>query len=106
MATAADVKRIAMGLEGTIAAPHFDRIAYRVKRIYATVGGDKLNLNLLPDEQEFKVMMAPNLYAAIPGGWGRQGWTIMSLPNAPTEELEAALRMAWEHGRSSRPKGR
>jgi len=106
MATAADVKRIAMGLEGTISAPHFDRTAFRVNRIYATVGGGTLNLKLSPDEQDFKVMMAPDLYAPISGAWGRQGWTTLSLPAAPIAELEAALRMAWEHGRATKARGR
>ena len=106
MATAADVNRIAMGLDGTIAAPHFDRTAYRVRRIYATVGGGTLNLKLSPDEQDFKVMMAPDLYAPISGAWGRQGWTTLSLPAAPIEDLEASLRMAWEHGRATKARGR
>lgn len=106
MATAEDVHRIAMGLEGTQSAPHFDRTAYRVKRIYATVGASTLNLKLSTDEQEFKVMMAPDLYRPIAGGWGRQGWTTLSLGAAAIEDLEAALRMAWEHGRASRPRAR
>jgi len=88
MATAADVKRIAMRFEGTLAAPHFDRTAYRVKRIYATVGSGTLNLKLSPDEQDFKVMMAPELYAPLSGGWGRQGWTTLNLPATTIEELE------------------
>ena len=106
MATAADVNRIAMGLEGTLAAPHFDRTAYRVRRIYATVGGGSLNLKLSPDEQDFKLMLAPELYAPVAGGWGRQGWTTLSLPRASIEELAAALRMAWEHGRAAKGRSR
>jgi hypothetical protein len=106
MATAADVARIALGLEGTTSAPHFDRTAFKVKRIYATVGGGTVNLNLTPDEQEFKVMLGPEIFAPIPGGWGRAGWTMADLAKVDLPELEAALRMAWEHGRASKPKGR
>jgi len=106
MATAADVERLAMVLDGTASVPHFDRTAYRVKRIYATLGAGTLNLKLSPEEQDLKVMLAPDLYAPIPGGWGRQGWTTLNLPSAPLAELEAALRMAWEHGRATTPRRR
>jgi len=68
VATAADVKRIAMGLEGTTSAPHFDRTAYKVKRIYATLAADAktANLKFTPDEQEFKCMLAPDAFAPVP----------------------------------------
>ena len=61
MATAADVRKLALALEGTTEHPHFDRAAFKVKRIYATlaVDGKSLNLNLTPEEQEFKTMLAP-----------------------------------------------
>jgi hypothetical protein len=41
MATAKDFRRIAFSLEGTIEAPHFDRAAFTVRRIYATPDGGK-----------------------------------------------------------------
>ncbi len=47
-------------------------------------------------------MMAPDLFAPIPSGWGRQGWTVLDVASANSEELDAALRMAWEHGRARR----
>jgi hypothetical protein len=106
MATAADVKRLAMALEGTTSAAHFDRTAFKVKRIYATAGEGTLNLNFLPEEQEFKVMMAPEVFNPISNAWGRNGWTAVDLSKIGLAELESALRMAWEHGRSTRPKGR
>lgn len=103
-----DVTRIAMRLEGTIAAPHFDRTAFKVRRIYATLASDGsgLNLMLTPDEQAFKVMLAPEIYAPIPNGWGRNGATSVDLGSIGLDELEAALRMAWEHGRAIKPRGR
>jgi hypothetical protein len=104
MASTADVKRVAMALEGTTSAPHFDRTAFKVRRIYATLGAASINLNLTPDEQEFKVMMAPEIYSQIPNGWGRNGWTSVDLRAIGLDELEAALTMAWEHGRASKPK--
>jgi hypothetical protein len=56
MATAKDLRRIALSLTGTMEAPHFDRTAFRVARIYATLAADGRTANLMfaPDEQEFK----------------------------------------------------
>ena len=36
MATATDLRRIALSLDGTVEAPHMDRSALKVARIYAT----------------------------------------------------------------------
>jgi hypothetical protein len=108
MATATDVKRIAMSLAGTASAPHFDRLAYKVRRIYATVaaGGNSINLMLSPDAQAFKTMMAPKIYSQIPNAWGRNGATAVNLGAISLPELEAALLMAWEHGRAAKARGR
>jgi hypothetical protein len=47
MATARDFRRIALSLEGTTEAPHFDRTAFKVRRIYATLAGDDRAANLM-----------------------------------------------------------
>jgi hypothetical protein len=106
MATKADVDRIAMGLDGTTSAPHFDRLAYKVRRIYATVRDRSMNLMLTPDEQAFKVMLAPEIFAPVPNAWGRNGATMVDLSRIGLDELEASLRMAWEHGRAVKPRNR
>ena len=102
MATAADVRKLALSLEGTTEHPHFDRTAFKVKRIYATLAADgkSLNLNLKPEEQEFKTMLAPEVFSAIPNKWGTSGWTTVTLKAIGRAELKAALEMAWEHGRA------
>ena len=42
-----------MALPGTVSAPHFDRTAFKVKRIYATLTADgrSANLKFTPEEQ-------------------------------------------------------
>jgi hypothetical protein len=102
MATASDVRKLALGLEGTTEHPHFDRAAFKVKRIYATLAADgkSLNLKLTPEEQEFKTMMAPEIFSQIPNAWGRQGWTRVDLKTIGKAELAAALATAWQHGRA------
>jgi hypothetical protein len=99
MATAKDLRRIALSLEGTSEAPHFDRAAFKVARIYATLAADgrTANLKLSPDEQEFKCMLAPEAFAPVPGGWGKQGWTTARLSALSAAELGDVLETAWRH---------
>lgn len=99
MATADDLVRLAMALEGTTSAPHFDRTAFKVKRTFATLAADRasVNLKLTPDEQELKCLTAPESFEPVPNAWGRQGWTTVRLAAIPVDELEAALKLAWTH---------
>ena len=100
MATAANLRRTALSLAGTIEAPHFDRAAFKVARIYATLAADgqTANFRFTPDEQEFKCMLAPEAFAPVPNAWGKQGWTTVTLSKLSAAELKAALAMAWAHG--------
>jgi hypothetical protein len=107
MTTAAQFRRIALSLEGTSEAPHFDRAAFKVKRIYATLAADgrTANLKFAPDEQEMKCLLAPEAFAQIPNAWGKQGWTTVTLAKASAAELRAALEMAWLHAVPTKPGG-
>ena len=55
MSTGNDLRRIASSLEGTTEAPHFDRTAFRAKRIYVTLAADEKTANFMftPEQQEF-----------------------------------------------------
>lgn len=108
MATARDLRRIALSLEGTVEAPHFDRTAFKVRRIYATLAADgkTVNLMLTPDEQALKCLVAPDLYTPVPNAWGRNGATTVMLARIGTGELRAALETAWAHAVGSKPRRR
>lgn len=99
MADAEHFARIALALPDVTSAPHFDRTAFKVKRIFATLAVDGLSANLkfTPDEQEFKCQLAPEIFQAIDNGWGRQGWTTMQLAPATEDDIGAALEMAHAH---------
>jgi hypothetical protein len=99
MATAKDLRRIALSLEGTTEAPHFDRAAFKVARIYVTLAanGRTANFKLTSDEQELKCLLAPEAFVPLPNAWGQQGWTTVKLSALSTAELKAALEMAWRH---------
>jgi hypothetical protein len=100
MATAADLRRAALALEGTVEAPHFDRAAFKAARIYVTLApdGKAANFKFTPEEQEFKCMLAPQAFAPIANAWGRQGWTTATLSRLSKAELQDALKIAWAHG--------
>lgn len=108
MATARDLRRIALSLEGTSEAPHFDRTAFKVVRIYATLAadGNTANFKFTPDEQALKCTTAPEAFAPVPNAWGDQGWTTATLAALSSAELRHALEMAWRHGSATAPRKR
>ena len=108
MATGKDLRRLALSLEGTTEAPHFDRAAFKAARIYVTLAADgcTANFKFTPDEQEFKCMMAPEAFAPVPNAWGKQGWTVATLSKLSSAELRSALETAWAHGMQKKAKRR
>lgn len=104
MSTGRDLRRLALALEGTIEAPHFDRAAFKVARIYVTLAADgrTANFKFTPDEQDFRCMMAPEAFSPIPNAWGRQGWTAAKLSALTIDDLTAALQMAWQHAQAKK----
>jgi len=93
MATAKDFRRVALSLEGTTEAPHFERTAFRVRRIYATLAPDgrTANVMLTPDEQALKCEVAPEAFSRIPNAWGERGATTATLAKLPVAELRNVL---------------
>jgi hypothetical protein len=108
MASVKDLRRIALSLEGTTEAPHFDRVAFKVARIYVTLASDGRTANFMftPDEQEFKCMMAPDAFIPVPNAWGKKGATTATLSKLKPAELKNALEMAWAHARPKKPRRR
>ena len=97
MSTSADLRRLALSLDGTIEAPHFERTAFRVRRIYVTLAADGKTANFMfsPEQQEFKCLLAPEAFAPVPNAWGRRGATTAILAALSIAELDDALRTAW-----------
>ena len=98
-ATASDFERIAGSLDGTTTARHFDRTAFRVARIYATLPRDGETANLLFTrlDQEAFCERFPRGFAPVPGGWGRMGYTTVTFAAVTPAQLEEALRRAWSN---------
>lgn len=105
MATAADLRRLALALADAAEVPHVDRAAFRTpRRIFVTLAPDEFTANLMldPMQQELLVAARPDAFAPVPGGWGAMGATTVTLAKVSVPELHAALIDA--HARASAPK--
>jgi hypothetical protein len=95
-----DFRRIALSLEGAEEGSHFGQADFRVGgRIFATLAAEKQgygNLMLTPDQQAAFVAEAPEIFLAIPGGWGRNGATHVRLAATHEDQLHGALQAAWK----------
>jgi hypothetical protein len=97
MATAKDFRRIALALPGTTEASHFERTAFKVRRIYATLAPDGRSANFMfsPEEQALECELAPETFSPIPNAWSARGVTTARLSALTVAELRNALEMAW-----------
>jgi len=101
MATADDLRRIAMSFEGVAEYPHFDRRAFKARVTFATLATDGLtaNLKFALDEQALKCAVQPEAFTPLDNAWGRQGWTLAKLGALGQAELGAALTIAYAHAK-------
>jgi hypothetical protein len=73
MITPEETKEMALSLEGTDEKPHFDRIAFTVKKkIFATLSLKGETLNLMFDPQTQFIFCPPNsdVIFPVPNKWG------------------------------------
>lgn len=97
--TAADFRRIALGLPETVEGSHFKQPDFRVGgKIFATLALESEGYGVLllsPEDQAGMVEDEPEVFSPVPGGWGRKGSTRVSLAHVAPDILEAALKAAW-----------
>lgn len=95
--TAETLARLALALEGTSEAPHFDRRAFRTRTIYATLAADgqTANLKLDRDQQEHWCALLPEALAPVPNRWGIRGWAVLRLDRLSEDQIASLLRLAW-----------
>lgn len=105
-AKASDLRRLALALDGTTEAPHFDRAAFKVMRIYVTLAADgkTANFKFTRDEQALKCTVAADAFAPVPNAFGKQGWTTATLSKLTIPELKSALEMAHAHALPTKAK--
>ncbi len=96
-----DFRRLALSLPGTIEGSHSRHPDFRVgRRIFATLGYPDAAwgmVKLTLEQQTRLVETAPDVFAPVPGGWGRRGSTHVRLAQAGETALADALTMAWRN---------
>ncbi|HEX4737459.1 MAG TPA: MmcQ/YjbR family DNA-binding protein [Allosphingosinicella sp.] len=99
MASADDFRRIALSFPGAEEKAHVNHPDFRVGgKIFATLGypnGDWGMVQLMPEQQEDFMTLAPSAFQPAAGAWGRKGSTLVRLDTVPDDLLETALQAAW-----------
>jgi hypothetical protein len=108
--TQQDFRQIALSLEGAEEGSHMGAPDFRVGgRIFATLASQSQgygNLMLTPEQQAAFIEEAPDVFLAIPGGWGRMGATHIRLKLASEDVLTGALRTAWQTRKDANAKAK
>jgi len=98
--TAAQFRRIVLGLAGVVEASHMSHPDFRAAngRIFATLLDDETRgmASLTPDQQADFMSRAPKVFIPAAGAWGRGGSTLIDLKSAEPELIGEAVTMAWQ----------
>src|SRR6185436_3661617 len=107
--TAAQFRRIVLGLAGVFEASHMSHPDFRAAngRIFATLSEDETRgmVSLTPDQQAAFMSRAPAMFVPAAGAWGRGGSTMIDLKSADAEIVGEAVTLAWQRI-SAMPAGR
>lgn len=95
MPTPADVRKIALSLDGVTQIDHFARPAWRTKkRIFAVMRPDGLYLNLPEERKQFLFEADPRTFVKYM--WGKTANVIVQIDRTSKKELDVLIREAWE----------
>lgn len=94
-----DLRRLALALPEAEEKSHFDRPDFRVRgAIFASLKNPRIGVvKLTRAQQEVMAAAEPDLFSAVPGGWGLKGWTEIYLEYADEAALKSALTAAWKN---------
>jgi hypothetical protein len=94
-------RREALALPQTVESSHGGHPDFRVgKRVFASLfypNNDWGMVKLTPEQQAIVVDAEPDIFRAVPGGWGKHGNTNVRLAMADQATLKSALTMAWQN---------
>ena len=92
-------KQLALAFQGTIAAPHFDRTAFKIvgKKIFATLHEESrtANIKLSPADQSVFCLIDKEAIRPVNNKWGLQGWTTFHLATVDKQIMLDALHAAY-----------
>ena len=92
------VQKLALAFDQTEDKPHFEKTSFRVKnKIFATLDKAKRKLVVKLSNVDQSVFSSIDRKAVfpVPGGWGKQGWTIIELKHAKKSLVIDALTTSY-----------
>lgn len=100
MISADDFRRLALSMPEAVEGAHIGAVDFRCGKIFATLGNPDANwamVKLTPDQQAVRVAAEPEVFAPVPGGWGRGGATRLRLAASDEATARGALLDAWRN---------
>ncbi|MEJ7829398.1 MAG: MmcQ/YjbR family DNA-binding protein [Segetibacter sp.] len=99
---------LALSFPHTIAAPHFERTAFKVagKRIFATLHeeSETANIKFSPADQSVYSLIDKEAIYPVNNKWGLQGWTTFQLARVDNQLMLDALNTAYNEVLKSKKK--
>ncbi|HEX3436106.1 MAG TPA: MmcQ/YjbR family DNA-binding protein, partial [Pseudacidobacterium sp.] len=96
-----DFRRLALSLPETLEAEHMGHPDFRVAgKIFATLAYPDTSYGMValtPLDQDRFVEDAPEVFAPVPGSWGRKGATHVHLKKATKAVVKPAIEAAWQN---------
>lgn len=99
MVSISTAKQLALSLPEAEEKSHFEKPDFRVKnKIFAVLHENKdcMMVKLSAIEQSVFCAFDETIIYPVPGGWGRQGATMINLKKVKKEMLLDALTTAWK----------
>ena len=98
MVTAADLRRIALGMEDAVESSHMGHPDFRANgKIFASLTEDSKRgmVKLTPEQQRQFVLAHPGAFEPSSGAWGRNGSTTVKLEAVDEETLGLHSHGRW-----------
>jgi predicted DNA-binding protein (MmcQ/YjbR family) len=92
------VRSLALSFEQAEEHPHFENIAFKVKKkIFATLNEKENRVCLKFNEVDQSVFTSfdKEIIYPVPNKWGKQGWTLVDLAKVPDEMFLDAITNAY-----------
>ncbi|MBL0357744.1 MAG: MmcQ/YjbR family DNA-binding protein [Chitinophagaceae bacterium] len=98
MVSIANFRKLCLAFDEALEQPHFEKTSFRVrKKIFATLDEKtgKAVVKLSATDQSVFCAFDKAIIYPVPGGWGRQGWTIVELKKITTAMLKDILTVSY-----------
>lgn len=93
-----DIRQLALAFPETSEAPHFDKVAFKVKKkIFMTYNEaqHRICVKLSEIDQNVFSSIDQKMIYPVPNNFGKQGWTLIDLDLIPEDILKDAIQTAY-----------